>query len=137
MCTRGSNRPLLRGPSTSPLDLSMFPASFEFIGFRGWTAAIVAAALAELGWFLLLYPLVPRNISGGIVEALLLVPVALYIVSVSRILGHLSDWAAPVIARQGLAILLVVSAVVLFGLVIYWAHRYLGAEFGFGIFLRR
>jgi hypothetical protein len=52
-----------------------------------WVAAIVAA---DLLWFCSMYPIVPRSMSAAALEALLPVPLLLYIYVVVRVLFWIS-----------------------------------------------
>jgi hypothetical protein len=44
-----------------------------------WLKWLTTVVVAELAWFALLHPLVPRTIVAGVVEALLLLPAVAYL----------------------------------------------------------
>ena len=98
---------------------------------RTWPARLVAAVVAELIWFALLHPLVPRTLHAALVLALLPIVIVAYVYFIVGVLAGLSDAPLNVRFRQLLGLVLALSVGgLIFGL-LYAAQRHLQGELGY------
>jgi len=97
---------------------------------RDWRLWLTVGVLAELAWFALLHPLVPRTPRAGLVEAVLLFPVLGYWYFVCRAVVHVADKPMTLRARQAIGLLLAFSAVAFAVIALWVAQTLLGTEFG-------
>jgi hypothetical protein len=97
---------------------------------RRWHWAI-AILVADLLWFCSMYPLVPRSVAAAALEALLPVPLLLYVYGTARCLFWVSrrPWSAW--TRQSLIAAVAVSAGAGGIWMVDWAVVHTSAEYGY------
>jgi hypothetical protein len=111
----------------------MTATSFDRSSLRGWRLWLVVVIVAEIGWFGLLYPLVPTSAKAALVEFALPLPIAGYAYLVVRALIWLGGRPLSPSVRFLLGGSLVVSVGVFVFLLVYVAQHRLSAEFGRGL----
>ena len=108
MCTRGSNRTLARGPSTSPLDLDM-RLTPDRPALRRWRIWVGAVLVAEICWFALLHPRIAGNFRTVLALALLPLTVVGYVYLMAAVSAYLADREWDLRLRQMIVIMLGLS----------------------------
>jgi hypothetical protein len=103
----------------------------NLLSLRTWPERLVAVAAAELIWFGLLHPLVPRTLHAALVLALLPIAIVAYVYFVLGLLARLRDSPWNLFLRQLLGLFLVLSVGgAIFGL-LYVAESHLQGELGY------
>jgi hypothetical protein len=95
--------------------------------WRLWAAAIVAA---ELGWFALLHPLVPRSLRTVFVLALLPLALIGYIYLVGAVAVHLADRGWNPRLRQMIALILAISVGCFIFALLWITEAHFSKDFG-------
>jgi len=108
VCTRGSNRTLARGPSTSPLDLDM-RLTPDRPALRRWRIWVGAVLVAEICWFALLHPRIAGNFRTVLALALLPLTVVGYVYLMAAVSAYLADREWDLRLRQMIVIMLGLS----------------------------
>jgi hypothetical protein len=96
------------------MGLTSYP--FEFRTWRGW---MLTALVAELAWFVLIHPLVPRTLRSALILALCPVPIVVYAYLIAHAVTGLVDSRLPLRLREAVGLVLILS-VGLFGFGVLW-----------------
>ena len=108
MRTRGFNRALVPGPSTSPLDLNM-RLTPDNPALRRWRLWVGAVFVAEICWFALLHPRIAGNFGTVLVLVLLPLTVVGYVYLMAAVSAYLADREWEFLLRQMIVIMLGLS----------------------------
>ena len=98
---------------------------------RRWWHWAAAALIAELLWFCAMYPLVPKTVGALAFEALLPLPLLIYIYLAVVCLLWISKWSWPRWTKQLLSTAIALSAVAAAIWIVDWAVLNTSAEFGY------
>jgi hypothetical protein len=108
VCTRGSDRALLGGPSTSPLDLDM-RLTPDNPALRRWRLWVGAVLVAEICWFALLHPRIAGNIRTVLALALPPLTVVGYVYLMAAVSAYLANLEWDFRFRQMIVVMLGLS----------------------------
>jgi len=103
---------------------------------RRWWHWGVAILAADIIWFCSMYPVVPKSVSAAALEALLPVPLLLYVYLAVRCLFWVSERPWSRWTRQSLSAAFAVAAGALAIWMVDWAIVHTSAEYGY-LMIRR
>jgi len=108
VCARGADLALLRGRSSSTLDLDM-RLTPDTPALRRWRLWVGAVLIAELCWFALLHPRIAGNFRTILVLTLLPLTVVGYVYLMASVSAYLVDRNWEVRLRQMIVVMLGLS----------------------------
>jgi hypothetical protein len=114
----------------------MVEISANFTSPRRWWHWAFAILVADVLWFCSMYPVVPRTVAAAALEALLPVPLLIYVYLAARCLFWVSErpWAR--LTRHSLVAAFALSAAALGIWMVDWAVVHTSAEYGY-LMIRR
>jgi polyferredoxin len=119
------------GPFNNRVDLTMAELLQSSLFPNRWWHWIAVTFIAEILWFGVMYPLVPRTVAAAALEALLPLPLLGYLYLASRCLFWISKRPWSPWARRFLGVAIALSVgVVCFGIIAV-AIVYTPVEFGY------
>jgi hypothetical protein len=103
----------------------------NFAAPRRWWHWAVAFLVADLLWFCAMYPVVPRSVGAAVLEALLPMPLLIYVYVAARCLLWVSrlPWSSWTRQFLGAAIALAAGAAGIW--MVDWAVIHTSAEYGY------
>ncbi|HTB66307.1 MAG TPA: hypothetical protein VK727_08765 [Steroidobacteraceae bacterium] len=108
----------------------------NFTTRRRWWHWAVAILIADLVWFCSMYPVVPRTAGAAVLEALLPMPLLIYVYAAARCVLWISQrpWSSWTRLSVGAAIALAAGVVGIW--MVDWAVIHTSAEYGY-LMIRR
>jgi hypothetical protein len=103
---------------------------------RRWWHWAVAILAADLLWFCAMYPVVPRTVGAAALEALLPVPLLIYVYIAARCLFWISERPWPRLTRQSLIGAMALGAGAVGIWMVDWAVIHTSAEYGYQVIRR-
>lgn len=108
----------------------------NFTAPRRWWHWLVAILVADVLWFCAMYPVVPRTLGAAVLEALLPMPLLIYVYIAARCLLWVSKRPWSSWTRQSLGAAIALGAATVGIWMVDWAVVHTSAEYGY-LMIRR